>query len=78
MNKDMQDGHVHAASTLTYSTDIDMQRGHGTCSIDMDLQYGHVMHQGHGHALRHIHARCTWTCNTDIDIQHVHGHAAWT
>jgi hypothetical protein len=42
------------------------------CSIDMNMQQGHGMQYGHGHA------EWAWTCSMgiDMDMQHGQGHVA--
>jgi hypothetical protein len=58
----MQNGHGHAAFTLTCSMETDMRHGHGlaawtrtwACIMDKDMGMhhgqGHTVHHGQGHA----------------------------
>ncbi len=65
---------LHAAWTLTFCMNIDMDISHGrghvaltqTCRMDIYMQHEH------GHADGHGHAAWTWTYSNELGMQHGH------
>jgi hypothetical protein len=87
MSMDMQHGNRHehkqghAAWTLTYSMDLDMQHGPRHAALTWACNMGLDMLHGGGHAAwtycRLIAWAWKWSMNMNMDMQHGFGHTAW-